>query len=300
MKRSRWAEALTILALLAAILPGCETIEKCPPSFADVRPGCTEIPACSRNRVHVFLIAGFDPLCGMDVLREGLIEHGFIKVYCAPRLYGKHYVKEIQRLRAADEEARFVIVAQGSANVTARSVADAAGTPIDLVVLLDRTGEGPVAGQRVLFMCGEKGSADDDKVAEVTVRLPDGDWCDTAKHPQTAEVIAHLLGCLAAKIPVVEQGPKCELADCPPCGNGWDFLRPDGHDSGCIQCKPMNLAAGTTSATTPPATSPERLPLPKGDRKPSVPAANQATKPRPIPTNKPFVLPPPPTLSQKP
>src|SRR5262245_12731552 len=100
---------MTILALLAAALPGCGTTDKCLPAVLGETPGCTEIPACSRNRVFVFLIDAVDPLSCMGTLREGLIEHGFIKVYCGPRPYGWHYAHEIQRLHLADEEARFVI-----------------------------------------------------------------------------------------------------------------------------------------------------------------------------------------------
>ena len=289
-----------ILALLAAALPGCQTAQKCPPSFGDDRPGCPDLPACSRNRVYVFLLSGFDPLCGMDVLRDNLIECGFIKVYSAPWLYESYYVKEIQRLHQDDEGARFVIVAQGGASATARAVADAAGAPIDLMVFLDKPGEGPAHAQRVILVCGENDKVEDDKVAEQTVRLADSDEHDTAKHPQTAALIANELCSIAAKIPVVEVGPRCELDGCPPCGNGWDFLRPDGHDSGCVHCKPMGEAGGTPPATMLPAPEPVRKALPKPEKNAKAnasPAANTApTTKLPAPAEaKRVVLPPPPT-----
>ena len=61
VNRKRWCyEALALLAFVLPALPGCETVEKCPPSFLDERPGCTQIPCCSRNRVYVFLIAAVE------------------------------------------------------------------------------------------------------------------------------------------------------------------------------------------------------------------------------------------------
>jgi hypothetical protein len=202
----------------------------------------------------------------------------------------KHYAKEIQRIHQEDELARFVIVAQGSAAAAARAIADRAGTPIDLVVLLDETGEGPVHAERVLFVCGEKDCAEDERAAELTIRLADCGLTGTAKHPQTARVIVGQLCAVAGKIPVVEQGPRCDLADCPPCGNGWDFLRPDGRDTGCIGCKPMNLAANMPPATAP---QPEKLAPPKV-LPPAPPAPVNVPAPRPGPSNRPVVLPPPP------
>jgi hypothetical protein len=298
VKGTSWSTALTILTLLLPALSGCATVEKCRPSPCD-QPVCADLPACSRNRVFVFLLAGFDPLDEMSKLREGIIEHGFIKVYCAPRPRLWYYVKEIRRLHEADPDARFVIVAQGGAAVTARWVAEAAGPAIDLMVFLDKTGEGPAQARKVVFICDDKACAEDDKVAELTVRLSDADGWGMAKHPQTAVVIANLLCSVGATIPIVEVGPKCELADCPPCGGGWDFLRPDGHDSGCVGCKPMAQAAALPPAPTAPAAPPAKLPPPpKADNRPLPPAparVDPKAAPQPTPSNKTFVLPPPPT-----
>src|SRR5262249_7159438 len=154
VKRTDLYQAVTALALFIAALPGCGTTDKCPPSFCDPKPGCTEIPACSRNRVYVFLLDAVDPLSCMGELREALIAEGFIKVYCGPRPWGWHYAHEIRRLHREDEDAHFVIVAQGSANATARWIAKKADVPIDLIVFLDETGEGPACAQRVVFVCG--------------------------------------------------------------------------------------------------------------------------------------------------
>lgn len=280
MKRSAWSQTFAALVALLAALPGCETVPQCPPSFLDEKPGCTQIPACSRNRVFVFLIEAVDPFSGMMKLRERLIEHGFIKVYCGNRLHGTHFAEEIARLRQDDEEARFAVVCEGSAHATARKVADEAGVPIDVMVFLDATGEGPAHARRTVLICGEDECAEDDKVALATVRLADAGRHGVTKHPETAASISRELCALAGTIPVAEQGPKCELAGCPPCGGGWDFLRPDGRDSGCVGCKPMALAAEAI------ATPPEAKPLPK--------AAPVAAKPKPG-ANEPLRLPPPPT-----
>src|SRR6476646_3185667 len=117
MKRSHLYQILVALTLALPSLPGCETLPVCPEA---TKPACPEIPACSRNRVYVFLISGIDPLCCMDDLRDRLIDHGFIKVYSGPRPYCHHYAKEIQRLHQDDEHAKFVIVSQGSAAGAAR------------------------------------------------------------------------------------------------------------------------------------------------------------------------------------
>ena len=166
---------------------------------------CPEIPACSRNRTYVFLIDGIDPLCEMDVLREGLIEAGFIKIYSGPRPWCCHYAKEIQRLHLEDEDARFVIVSQGSASGAARTIAELAGTPIDLVVLLDETGEGPVHAEHVLFICGEKDAVKiwdgAGRAAEVAMAsllhhlgvLPSGQL-DDILHPPVRNVVGLLVG----------------------------------------------------------------------------------------------------------
>jgi hypothetical protein len=305
VKRANLGNLLAACVLCLAALPGCESVPKCPPGVGcNERPGCLEIPGCSRNRTYVFLIDGLDPLCQMDVLREGLIEAGFIKVYSGPRPLCWHYAKEIQRLHEEDEDARFVIVAQGSASGAARTIADRAGTPISLVVLLDDTGEGPVNAEHVLFVCGEKDKVKDDRVAEITLRLADAGVLGVASHPQTAKLIASRLCAIAGTIPVAEVGPKCDVPDCMPCGGGWDFLRPDGHDSGYVGCKPMNLAANSPPATelmTLPAPQPEdkakprTLPMPKlvppanGKQQP-----NNQQAPKATPSSKPVVLPPPP------
>jgi hypothetical protein len=105
---------------------------------------------------------------------------------------------------------------------------------------------------RVVFIHGEHKTATDPHVAEESYCLADAGWLGTAKHPETTKLLVGELCAIAAKIPVIERGPPCELANCPPCGGGWDFLRPDGHDSGCIRCKPLDLAVGEAAMVSPP------------------------------------------------
>jgi hypothetical protein len=296
MRRANLYPALLALALLLPALPGCASLPRCPEEL----PGCPEIPACSRNRVYVFLVAGIDPLCEMEHLRERLIECGFIKVYCGHRLLGKHYAEEIQRLHQCDEHARFVLVSQGSASGVVRDIALNAGTPIDLVVFLDGTGEGPTHAGQALFIHGEKDVAADDKVAELSVCLADASWLGTAKHPQTAALIVKELCAVAARIPIIERGPKCDLIDCPPCGGGWDFLRPDGNDSGCVRCKPLADALFTPPAPVLAQTPPPQEEKPRVIEKPAVPVTaptKPAVPPAPVRQDgakRPIRLPPPP------
>lgn len=248
--------ALATLTLTLPLLCGCAGIEKCPASPCD-SPGCFDLPCYSRNRVYVFLISGIDPFCHMDVLRERLISHGFIKIYNGHRAHGKYFAKEIQKIKECEEHARFVIVSQGSASGVARETARLAGTPIDVMVLLDKTGAGPAHAERVLFIHGEKSGPGDDMVAQQTICLEDAGHLGTASHPETAKLIVQELCAVAAKVPLIEHGPKCELADCPPCSKAWDFLRPDGNDTSCCGCKPLGMAGGTLPATMLPPPPPK-------------------------------------------
>jgi hypothetical protein len=292
VRRANLGNLLATIALLAAALPGCETLPQCPPGACEEeKVGCPEIPACSRNRTFIFLIDGLDPLCQMDVLRERLIECGFIKVYSGPRPLSKHYAREIQRLHQDDPDARFVLVSQGSAAGAARAIAERAGTPIDLIVLLDDSGKGPAHAESVLLVCGEKDEVKDESVAQVTIRLADAGPLGVAKHPQTAKLIVAQLCAVAGKIPVIEQGPRCDLPDGPPCGEGWDFLRPDGHDTGCIGCKPMVLAGEASPAT---AVAPPEKPAPPKTLPPAPKEKAAAPVAKPAPSNRPVALPPPP------
>jgi hypothetical protein len=248
MARSFLLHAVAALTFVLPMLGGCTGLEKCPESPCD-GVGCLDLPCYSRNRVYVFLISGLHPFCHLGHLRHHLIDHGFIKIYNGHRPHGEYFAKEIQKIKQCEEHARFVIVSQGSAAGVARDAARLAGTPIDVMVFLDETGIGPAHAERVIFIHGEKIGPRDDKVAQQSFCLADGGHLGVAKHPQTTKLIVQELCAVAAKVPIIEHGPRCELADCPPCAAGCEYLRPDGRDASCPGCMPLGIAAGAAPAT---------------------------------------------------
>src|SRR4051812_23435403 len=87
--RTKWRSLGNLLLTAGfAASPGCMTLG---PKPLDLPPECVQacqgLPCCSRGKVFVFLIDGFDPLdvCGRATVRRTLVDLGF------PRIYDGHF-----------------------------------------------------------------------------------------------------------------------------------------------------------------------------------------------------------------
>ena len=136
---------LASLVGLGSLMAGSGCIscghESCPKAV-DAGPFC-EAPQCDRKHVYTFLINGLTPTSCLDELRLKIAECGFEKVGSAELCHTWWVWREMNRIRACDAEARFVLVGYGfgckSAVGLARD-ASTAGWPVDAVVLLDPAG----------------------------------------------------------------------------------------------------------------------------------------------------------------
>jgi hypothetical protein len=240
--------------LLVLCVTGCVTSgrpEPCPEPLAtalDLHAGC-------RNQVYFFLFGDLHPCHDLEVLRQQLIDAGYIKVYCGKFVHLKHFTQELKKVHEGRPEARFVIVCQGGAAPSARELACRAGqqgVPIDLFVYLDDVTEpAPAPAMQVVAIHGAEADARG-ACAAVTYTLTDAGYKGAAGHPQTLKLLLHYLEPVAARVPLVEDGPVVQGPPDPALGraDAWDFLKPDGHDSGCdCGCLPLLIAPGAPPAT---------------------------------------------------
>jgi hypothetical protein len=213
-----------------------------------------DIPAGCRNRVYFFLVGDFHPCHDLESLRGQLIDAGYIKVYCGKPWHLSHFTQELKKVHEAEPEARFVIVGQGGAAPAARELAGHAGQAgigVDLFVYLDDVKEpAPVPAMQVIAIHGDKDDAGA-AGAEVEYTLTDAGHKGAAGHPQTLKLLLHYLEPVAARVPLVEEGPSTGPRAGP--HDDWDFLEPDGRDTGDCAYLPFQLAPGA-----PPAAAPER------------------------------------------
>jgi pimeloyl-ACP methyl ester carboxylesterase len=136
-----WAGLVLSVCLLSGA--GCVHFDEVPPPEypADfLQP--QGVPEACRNRVHIFIVQGADPLdlAGVKGLRKQLIDKGFLKVYHGYPYHYFYFCKLIRQLHYRDPDARFVLIGHrlGAAVVEkmARSLADEE-VPVELLVYLD-------------------------------------------------------------------------------------------------------------------------------------------------------------------
>lgn len=140
-KRRNMGGWLLVACLVAS--PGCLTL--CPNALElppECVQACRELPCCSRGRVFVFLVDGFDPLdsCGVNCVRRSLIGLGFIKVYDGHFYHAGWFADEMRRLHAEEPDAHFVVVGFSTGADTARSLAESVagdGITVDLLAVVD-------------------------------------------------------------------------------------------------------------------------------------------------------------------
>ncbi len=253
-----------ILVAVLAVPPGCATVDLHPEV-----PPTLNIPCCCRNRVYVFLMEDLHPCHhSLEPLREKLIAAGFIKVYCGKRGHLGYFTKELKKICHADPEARFVIVGQGLAEAAACTLAGAArecGAGVDAFVFLDHPGSGTAVPAQQVIAIHDDARAGKPSFVQQSYCLTDTGCKGTASHPQTLTLLLDLLGGIAWQVPIIEYAPGSEPATLPaptPTNrlpaprpldsrprDEWDFLKPDGNDTGFPGQPPFRLVPGTPPAT---------------------------------------------------
>ncbi len=99
------------------------------------------VPAPCRNRVHVFLIHGMDPLdlANLNGLTEYIQALGYIKTHYGQLYHLWEFKNELRRVHKEDPEARFVLIGFSFGANMVRQLANAVkdeGIVIDLLVYL--------------------------------------------------------------------------------------------------------------------------------------------------------------------
>lgn len=153
--------ALT-LVLLGASAAGLRAGEKVPPSYfgdgipatgcglsylmptpvpAEAAALCAGLPACQKDRTHVFVINGFDPyhwgnLAGLCRLAGRV---GFRNVYFGKMWQPSHVVEQVCYVRERDPDARIVVVGYSAGSLDAKAVVnglDKKAESVDLLIYI--------------------------------------------------------------------------------------------------------------------------------------------------------------------
>jgi hypothetical protein len=214
---------------------------------------CASLPDWSRNRVHVFLIHGLDPLdlANLEGVRDYIISLGFLKTYYGQCYHQKRFRDAIRRIHQEDPQARMVLVGFSYGACMVRDLAHAIaedGITIDLVVYLsgsffeDKPGTSPPNADRVVNIRAVGGVftfTDLDNAENIPYDhvLHFG----SPSRPQTLELLARELAEVAARVPIMmpaelprllEEAPRPRpLHEMPPADDQatpgeWKFLEP--------------------------------------------------------------------------
>jgi hypothetical protein len=241
--------------MLAAALGGASgcfcylhPVHQPPPEM--IQP-CRDLPKCSRDHLHIFLVNGFDPFNygNLTGVRDYLQSLGFHQTYYGQFFHTAWYKKEIRRIQLEDAEAHFVLIGFSVGVNVVDSLAKCLKEDdifIDLMIWL--SGNHPVQPMpherpenvgRVLNILasgimqtrGERDWAEN-------YRPPKTWHFDLPIHAETVERITEALMQVAASIPVTEkETPPPALEDRPPTPrpvmpkvssktDEWDFLKP--------------------------------------------------------------------------
>lgn len=219
VKRRNLGSWLLLASLVAS--PGCLTLA---PQMLDLPPECVQachsLPCCSRGRVFVFLIDGFDPLdcCGVTRVRRSLIDLGFIKVYDGHFYHAAWFADEMRRLHAEEPDAHFVVAGFSTGAETARSLAESVGPDgitVDLLAVVD----------------GPLWTAADPHKPENVVRVIHLPGCAAAGQPLADELTA-IAGLVPVPLPPAPPDitelptPRPVVPPAPGTPDAWDFLKP--------------------------------------------------------------------------
>lgn len=191
MAGKRWL----VVAGVATLLANAGCVSCCHKSSKvgfDAGPSCA-VPLCDRQKVYAVLLNGVTPggSAGLDALRDRLAERGFTKVYSAQVVHAGWLEREMARVCADEQGARFVVVGYDLGCVSAKDVAErmtAAGVPIDALVYLDPLGvkTGAAVSRTVVVRSG--GVAAPVPHTEA-VYVPSAGHFDLPDHPSTVEAV---------------------------------------------------------------------------------------------------------------
>jgi hypothetical protein len=240
---------------LLLVLGGClRFVHPVNPASPEQRQACAGVPDCARNRVHVFLIHGLDPLdlANLEGVRDYVVSLGFLKTYYGQCFHQRRFRELVRKIHRDDPEARLVLIGFSYGACMVRDLAQAVaedGITLDLVVYLsgsflkDSPGTSPPNAQHVLNIRATGGyfTFTDLENAE-NIPYPHVFHFGSPSEPQTLERLAQELGEVAGRVPMVlpiepaplEEAPRPRpLSPMPPADahaprGDWDFLQPSG------------------------------------------------------------------------
>jgi pimeloyl-ACP methyl ester carboxylesterase len=223
MQQGRWLRRLGPLALAGLALTmgqGCLSFVHsldAPPKEQIAR--AEMIPAPSRNRVHIFLIHGMDPLdlANLNGLSEYIHQLGYLKTHYGQFYHLWEFKKEMRRIHEHDPQARFVLIGFSFGANMARELANAVkddGIGIDLLIYLGgntlentpRTQPDHVVRVVNILAAGciwNGAQLDRAENLHFTNVLHFG----SPTHPRTRELLARELAVVAARIPYEDKTP---------------------------------------------------------------------------------------------
>lgn len=218
MTRKQWWAVLAVATL--GVGPGCVA---CRPQACshtlDSGPAC-DLPASARDKVYVFLVNGVSLFgeSGLSGLRDQLHLRGFAKVGYGQIVHTGWMGREMKRIYAENPETRFVVVGYdlgGSSAVKLANDCQAAGVPVEGLVLLDPTGKTLSSGfqGRTLLVSSRAGRATVPHTDAVCVS--DASHFTLPCHPETVAAVTGLLHEVAVQ--VFQSGPK-QVVD-----SGWGY-----------------------------------------------------------------------------
>ena len=213
-----------------------------------------DLPRCCKDRVHIFIIHGLDPLdyANLAGVREYFHSLGFTNTYYGQCYHGGYFADEIRRIHAADPEARFVLLGfSAGANVACamtRALGEKDQITIDLLVYLggntldNEPASRPANALRVVHILASgyiwKGEPID---GAENYRYTDVWHFGSPTHGATLETLARELAVVAERVTFVESVPPdpprsgpvprqvSRNAPAAPLPDDWDFLRPAVH-----------------------------------------------------------------------
>jgi len=241
------------LAACTLLLPGClSAFNPVAAPAPEVRQTCDSLPLPSRNRVHVVLVNGVDPLCcgNLHGVREQIVELGFGRTYYAQFYHEASLFKELQAAHARDPHAKIAIVgfeygAQAARNLARR--ASEQGITTDLLLLLQPKGlrydpalEGGDIRRHITIRTGKDELTNLGLETGEIFDLPCFNRYGVPTHPNTLRILTTELTHLAMNVPVIDPvvTPFPSMLDDPAPSprpitisdgkthDEWDFLKP--------------------------------------------------------------------------
>jgi len=227
-------------------------------SLQEVETVAVTSPA--RSKVYTFFMNGSDifEIDGMAELRDQIVANGFSKVYYAQRPDREWYRRELHRLHRDDPEARFVLVAYGTAaDQTLKLATQVTGEqiPLEAVMFIDPAGlilpHDANAGYRTLTIRSQRWRGSPGLRTGECIEVPGVRHLSLPKSPATVSILTDLLTSIALTVPVPRAPGQCPpLSDkpnpvprpdvpmrIPVAPPEWQFLCPPGGNgvSNCLQ-----------------------------------------------------------------